>query len=72
MLNAEKMYPVSFIVTRKEFCLSLRDNGANSCFFVNGKEIVKFKAKDFAIAAIPPGLRNISNNWSVIIWKKLD
>ena len=25
-------------------------------FFVNGKEIVKFKAKDSAIAAIPPGL----------------
>ena len=25
-------------------------------FFVNGKEIVKFEAKDSAIVAIPPGL----------------
>ena len=32
-INAEKMYPVSFIVTRKVFCLNLRDNGANSYFF---------------------------------------
>ena len=39
-------------------------------FFVNGKEIVKFKAKDSAIAAIPPGLRNISKNWSVDNMKK--
>ena len=33
ILNAEKMYPVSFIVTRKVFCLNLRDNGGNSYFF---------------------------------------
>ena len=39
-------------------------------FFVNGKEIVKFKAKDSATAAIPPGLRNISKNWSVDNMKK--
>ena len=37
---------------------------------VNGKEIVKFKAKDSAIIAIPPGLRNISKNWSMDNMKK--
>ena len=39
-------------------------------FFVNGKEIVKFEAKDSAIVAIPPGLWNISKNWSVDNMKK--
>ena len=33
----------------KEFCLSLHYNGADSCFFVNGTEIHKFKAKDSEI-----------------------
>ena len=32
-INAEKIYPIIFIVTRKVFCLNLRDNGANSYFF---------------------------------------
>ena len=45
-LTAEKMYSINFTVTKKEFCLSLHYNGANSYLFVNGKEIVKFKAKD--------------------------
>ena len=33
--------------------------------FVNGKEIVKFKAKDSAIVATPLCLGNISKDWSV-------
>ena len=45
-LYAEKMYSVTFIATRKKFCLSLRYNGDNSYLFVNGAEITKFKAKD--------------------------
>ena len=45
-LTAEKMFSVNFTVTRKVFCLSLHYNGGNSYLFVNGKEIVKFKAKD--------------------------
>ena len=31
----------------KKFCLSLHYNEANSCLFVNGKGIHKFKAQDF-------------------------
>ena len=45
-LIAEKVHSISFTVTKKKLCLSLHYNGADSYLFVNGKEIVKFKAKD--------------------------
>ena len=41
-----KMYSINFTNTNEKFCLSLHYNGANSCLFVNGTEIYKFKAKD--------------------------
>ena len=63
-LTAEKMYSISFTVTKKKFCLSLHYNGANSYLFVNGKEIVKFKVKDSEIVASPLCLGNISKDWS--------
>ena len=69
-LTAEKMYSVNFTVTRKKFCLSLHYNRANSYLFVNGKEIVKFKAKDSEIIATPLCLGNISKDWSVDNMKK--
>ena len=62
------MYPISFTVTKKKFCLSLHYNGANSYLFVNGKEIVKFKAKDTEIVAICLG--SISEDWSADNIKK--
>ena len=40
-------------------------NGANSCLFVNGTEIYKFKAKDSEIAATPLCLGSISKDWSL-------
>ena len=40
-------------------------NRANSYLFVNGKEIIKFKAKDSEIVATPLRLGNISKDWSV-------
>ena len=49
----------------KKCCLSLHYNGANSYLFVNGTEIIKFKAKDSEIAATPSCLGNISKDWSV-------
>ena len=55
-LTAEKMYSINFTVTKKKFCLSLHYNGANSYLFVNGTEIIKFKAKDSEIVAIPLNL----------------
>ena len=64
------MYPINFTVTKKKFCLSLHYNGADSYLFVNGKEIVKFKAKDSEIVASPICLGNISKDWSADNMKK--
>ena len=44
--------------------MSLHYNGVNSYLFVNGTEIIKFKAKDSKIAAGPLCLGNISKDWS--------
>ena len=63
-LTAEKMYSISFTVTKNKFCLSLHYNGANSYLFVNGTEIHKLKAKDSEIVAAPLYLGNISKDWS--------
>ena len=64
-LSAEKMYSINFTENNKKFCLSLHYNGANSYLFVNGTEIIKFKAKDSEIVATPLCLGNISKDWSV-------
>ena len=69
-LTAEKMYSINFTATKKKFCLSLHYNGANSYLFVNGTEIIKFKAKDSNIVASPLCLGNISKDWSVDNMKK--
>ena len=39
-------------------------HGVNSYFFVNGTEIIKFKAKDSKIVAGSLCLGNISKDWS--------
>ena len=69
-LTAEKMYSINFTVTKKKFCLSLHYNEANSYLFVNGTEIIKFKAKDSNIVATPLCLGNISKDWLVDNMKK--
>ena len=69
-LPAEKMYSISFTVTKKKFCLSLHCNGENSYLFVNGAEIYKFKAKDSEIVTRPLCLGNISKDWSTDNMKK--
>ena len=63
-LTAERMYSVSFTDNGDKYCLSLHYNGAKSHLFVNGKEIVKFKAKDSEIVVTPLCLGNISKDWS--------
>ena len=57
------MYSINFTVTKKKFCLSLHYNGANSYLFVNGKEIIKSKAKDYEIVANPLCLGIVSRDW---------
>ena len=62
-LTAEKMYSINFTITKKKFCLSLHYNRANSYLFVNGTEIIKFKAKDSNKVPRPLCLSNISKDW---------
>ena len=69
-LTAEKMYSINFAVTKKKFYLSLHYNGRNSYLFVNGTEIIKFKAKDSEIVASPLCVGNISRDWSTDNMKK--
>ena len=64
------MYQVSFSATKKRFCLSLHYNEPNSYLFVNGIEIIKFKAKDSKIVENPLCLGNISKDFSVDNMKK--
>ena len=70
LLIAEKMYSINFSATRRRFSLSLHHNGTNSYLFVNGVEIIKFKAKDSKIVAYPLYLGNISKDFSTSNMKK--
>ena len=58
-LTAQIMCSINFTVTKNKFCLSLHYNGVNSCLFVNGIEICKFKAKDSEFVASPLYLQKI-------------
>ena len=71
-LTPEKMYSINFTEKDKKFCLSLHYNGTNSYLFVNGKEIIKFKAKYSEITASPICLGNILKGWSIDNMKKKD
>ena len=50
--------------------MSLHYNGANSYLFINGVELIKFKAKDSEITLYPLCLGNISKDWLVDNMKK--
>ena len=63
-LAAEKIYSINFTKVNTKFCLSLHCNGANSYLFVNGTEIIKFKAKDSMIVPYSSCLGNISKDCS--------
>ena len=69
-LTAEKMYSINFSATGRKFCLSLHYNGANSYLFVNGTEMIKFKAKDSELTSNILCLGNISKDFSVSSMKK--
>ena len=68
-LTSEKKYSINFTVTGMKFCLSLTYNGSNSYLFVNGTEIIKFKAESSEIN--PLCLGNISDNNSTVKKKEL-
>ena len=63
-LYAEKLYSQNFTAVNKKFVLSLHYNGDNSYLFVNGKQELKFKAKDDQIVKEILCLENISDDWT--------
>ena len=58
------MYSTNFTATNKIFCLILHYNRDNSYLFVNGKEIINFKAKDSEIVPYPLCLGGLSKDFS--------
>ena len=69
-LATEKLCSIIFTEENTKLCLRLHYNGASSYSFINGTEIIKFKAKDFKIAAYLLCLENISKNCSIDYLKK--
>ena len=65
LLTTEKMCSINFSATGRRFCLSLHFNGANSYLFVNGTEMIKFKAKDSELDSNILCLGNVSKSFSV-------
>ena len=65
------MYSINFTKANTKFCLSLRYNGDNSYLFVNGTEIIKFRAKDSIIVPKNLCLGNVSKDFSASNIKKL-
>ena len=59
-IYTEKMCSTNFTAYRKKVCLSLHYNSDNSYLFVNGRQIVKFKAKDSELVPYPLCLGNVS------------
>ena len=64
------MCSINFTENDKKFCLSLHCNGSNSYLFVNGPEVIKFKAKDSQIVATLLCLENVTKDFSVDNMKK--
>ena len=69
---AEKKFIINFSKANTKFCLSLQYNAKNSCLFVNGKEIFKFKT-DNKNVNFPTQfcLRSISNRFSATECKEV-
>ena len=58
------MHSPNFTVDSKIFCLSLHCNGDNSCLFVTGREVTKFKAKNFELIKYPLCLGGLSKDYN--------
>ena len=63
-LYVEKNYWRNFTDPDKKFVLSLRYNGDNSYLFVNGRQELKFKARDDQIISEKLCLGNLSDQWT--------
>ena len=56
------MYSPNFTVDNKIFCLSLFYNGDNSYLFVNGKQFINFKTKNYELIKYPMCLGGLTNS----------
>ena len=63
-IYAEKVFSFNFTEVEKKFVLSLLYNGDNSYLFVNGKQELKFKAKNDQIINEKFCLGNLSTDWT--------
>ena len=63
-LYVEKNYRRNFTDLGKKFLLSLHYNGDDSYLFVNGRQELKFKAKDDQIIREKLCLGNVSDQWT--------
>ena len=60
----KKCIQLTLLKKNTQFYLSLHYKGANSYLFVNGPEIIKFKAKDSEILSYSLCLGSISKDWT--------
>ena len=63
-IYAEEVFSFNFTEVEKKFVLSLYYNGDNSYLFVNGKQKLKFKAKDDQVINEKLCLGNLSTDWT--------
>ena len=63
-IYAEKVFSFNFTEVEKKFALSLHYNDDNSYFFVNGKQELKFKAKNDQIINEKLCLGDLSTDWT--------
>ena len=63
-IYAEKLFHNNFTEFGVKFVLSLHYNGDNSCLFANGRQELKFKAKDDQIISEKLCLGNLSSEWT--------
>ena len=68
---AGKIYSQNFTAVNKKFVLSLHYNGDDSYLFVNGKQELKVKAKNYQIVKEILCLGNISDDWTAANAKKM-
>ena len=57
------MYSPNFTVDNKIFCVSLHYSGDNSYLFVNGKQVINLKAKNFELIKYPMCLGGLSKDY---------
>ena len=62
--DTEKLFHNNFTEFGVKFVLSLHYNGDNSYLFANGRQELKFKAKDDQIINEKLGLGNLSSEWT--------